>query len=524
MRWRHGFRISTAYRLKVCSFSGRTIKLWHGRGGAEHERSKWDIPASLVAHNQTKPMSDTYTTRSLPFSLGAEKSVLSSAFKDSAETLPLAIESRLTPEHFYLPAHAMLFETLIAFHNEGKEIELVSFVQHMLDNGKLERIGGPSYLTEIYNYAPAPIAFDSHLAILHEKHLLRSLINISTAAIQEAYDSPESGSELLTDIEAKLTALRESRPVTSQYSAVALAREILGEFQALVTTGRELKPGMPTGFVELDQMTGGLRAGELFIIAARPSMGKTALMANIVENVALGTDRSVLVFSCEMSARDVARRIAHSRSRVTKRTLSLGTSTPKHEIEKFQRALVEIGKSKLVIDDTAAISISELRAKAMMANRKNKLSLVAVDYMQLMKSNSKQAVTSREREISDISAGLKSLAKELQIPVIALAQLNRDSEKRSGSKKGVPRMSDLRESGSIEQDADIVALLHRDAYFAEDEKEREETEGHARLIIAKNRNGQTGEVPLTFIADIMRFESGQAVKRQQPAREFSDRY
>jgi replicative DNA helicase len=275
--------------------------------------------------------------------------------------------------------------------------------------------------------------------------------------------------------------------------------------------------GISTGYKDLDRLTNGLKPGEMFIIAARPSMGKTSLAMNIVEHVCLDQKVPTLVFSCEMSSVQLVQRLLFSRSGFFISKIRDGRQPTKSEIKNILRVSQEIRNSNLFIDDTAGISIDEVRAKARRLKREKKIGLIAIDYLQLMRSHSKQAQGSREREISEISAGMKGLAKELNIPIIVLAQLNRGPESRTGAKLGVPRLSDLRESGSIDQDADLVGLLYRPDYYKDksekepgDEEEQEEEDngvGIAELILAKNRNGQTDTVPLTFLAELMRFEA-----------------
>jgi len=463
-------------------------------------------------------------TRSLPHAVPQEKSVLCGMLTDPEEKIPLAVESRLTAAHFYLPGHALLFETIIRRYNAGQPIELVSLVQHLLDNGLLDRCGGPAALADIHGYFPGSPHAKAHMAVLREKRRLRDLISLATETIQSAYDAPEESGPLLDEVEARIMAIRDGdTPPANMHSAKTLAGMIAADAEAMLR-GSPPERGIPTGFSQLDAMTGGLRPGEMFVVAARPSMGKTALMANIVEHVALDAGENVLILSCEMTAKQVASRIAYGRARVNAAALAHSYGEiPRHEIARLNAATLDLAKSRLTVDDTASATISELRAKARRLHRKTPLGLIAVDYLQLMRSGSKQAQNSREREIGEISNGLKALAKELSVPVLVLAQLNRDSEKRAGGKsgkKGLPRMSDLRESGNIEQDADVVGLLHRDAYFAEDDAEREESEGAARLILAKNRNGATGEIPLTFIADLMRFESGAPDKSEPPQQSY----
>jgi replicative DNA helicase len=246
----------------------------------------------------------------------------------------------------------------------------------------------------------------------------------------------------------------------------------------------------------------------MFIIAARPSMGKTSFVMNLIEHICLDQKLPSMVFSCEMTSSQIVQRLLFARARYAITNLRDGIKPQKDDLKRIKRVAAEISESKLFIDDTASISISELRAKARRKKKEEDIQVIAVDYLQLMRSTSKQAQNSREREIAEISAGLKALAKELSIPIIVLAQLNRGPENRGGT----PRMSDLRESGSIEQDADMVGLLFRSAYYADDQDERDEKDGEAEINMAKNRNGPTGSIPLTFIKELMRFETRAFVK------------
>ena len=446
-------------------------------------------------------------TRALPHALGPEKSLLSSMLQDPQEYIGLAIEQRLTKAHFYLPQHSTLFGFLIELFEAGAEVELVSLVQKLLDRGLLDRCGGPSTLTDLYTYAPSPGHFRHHLQHVKDKFVLRSIIQNSNEAIAQAYDAPDEVAALLDSVEAKILTIREGAETNASPTIKQSVNEVIEQFQALLA-GEKKSQGIGTGFQELDRMSSGLKAGEMFVVAARPSMGKTSFMMNIVEHICLELEKPSMVFSCEMSAFQLVQRLVFARAKFSISMLSRGYTPTKGDLIRIQRAALETSKAKLFIDDTAGISINELRAKARRKKRDEDIQFIAIDYLQLMKSRTKQAENSREREIAEISAGIKGLAKELGIPILILAQLNRGPESRAGKSLGVPRMSDLRESGAIEQDADMVGLLYRSAYYAEDAEEKAELAGKAELVLAKNRNGETGHVPLTFIADLMRFETG----------------
>ncbi len=446
-------------------------------------------------------------TRALPHAVGPEKSLLSTMLQDPQEYIGLAIEERLTAAHFYLPNHSTLFGFLIELFEAGHQVELVSLVQRLLDRGLLEKCGGPGYLTELYTYAPSPGHFRHHLQHVKDKFILRSIIRSSNEAVAMAYEAPDEVPELLDSVEQSILSIRESAEVAQAATLKQTVEEVMRNFQMLLSKER-LSLGISTGFDMLDQKSGGLKAGEMFVVAARPSMGKTSLMMNIVENICLDQGKPCMVFSCEMSSTQLVQRLLFARAKFVASQLSRGYTPKKQELERVRNASVQIMNSKLFIDDTAGISINELRAKARRKKRDEDIQFIAIDYLQLLKSRTRQAENSREREIAEISGGIKALAKELNIPILILAQLNRGPEGRTGKSLGIPRMSDLRESGAIEQDADLVGLLYRSKYYAENDEERAALEGKAELVLAKNRNGETGSIPLTFIEDLMRFESG----------------
>ncbi len=468
-------------------------------------------PFKKTAHLQQGAVVVDDVTRALPHALGPEKSLLSSMLQDPQEYIGVAIEEKLTAEHFYLPAHSTLFGFIIELFEGGHAVELVSLVQRLLDRGLLDRVGGPSSLTDLYTYAPSPGHFRHHLQHVKDKFVLRSIIQNSNEAIAQAYDAPDEVAALLDSVEAKILAIREGAETNKSPTIKQSVAEVIEQFQALIA-GEKGAQGITTGFEQLDRMTSGLKPGEMFVVAARPSMGKTSLMMNIVEHICMDQQKPTMVFSCEMSAFQLVQRLVFSRSKFAMSQLSRGYTPTKGDLQRIQRASVETSSAKLFIDDTPSISINELRAKARRKKRDEDIQFIAIDYLQLMKSRTKQAENSREREIAEISAGIKSLAKELSIPILILAQLNRGPESRTGKNVGVPRMSDLRESGAIEQDADMVGLLYRTAYYAEDAEEKEQKAGEAELVLAKNRNGETGHIPLTFIADLMRFETGAPVR------------
>lgn len=443
---------------------------------------------------------EKFAQRSLPNALGPEKSLLSSMFQDPSEYVMRAEELGLTPEHFYHPSHQILYHILKDLSSSGGAIELVSLTQLLMDRGILENIGGPSALTEIYTYAPTAAHFDHHLSIVKDKFILRNIISSCTDAISRSFEDQEEVAALLDEVEQKIFAIRQGADIKQSSTVKEEVKKVFEDFEKYLAGGGA-PMGIKSGYTQLDTMCNGLRPGEMFVIAARPSMGKTSFAMNMIEHICLDAKLPALFFSCEMTSREIVKRLLFARARYAITNLQNGF-TPA-DLTKIDNAAQEIAESKLFIDDTASISISELRAKARRKKKEEDIQVIAIDYLQLMRSTSKQAQGSREREIAEISAGLKALAKELAIPVIVLSQLNRGPENRGGS----PRMSDLRESGAIEQDADMVGLLFRAVYYAETQEERDELDGVAELNLAKNRNGPTGSIPLTFLKELMRFEN-----------------
>ncbi|MEN9974549.1 MAG: replicative helicase, partial [Verrucomicrobiota bacterium] len=366
------------------------------------------FPKTASLHQAAVAVDDV--TRALPHALGPEKSLLSSMLQDPQEYIAVAIEEKLTAGHFYLPSHSTLFAFLIELFEGGHQVELVSLVQRLLDRGLLDRVGGPSALTDIYTYAPSPGHFRHHLQHVKDKFVLRAIIQNSNEAITQAYDAPDEVAALLDTVEARILAIREGSETNKSATIKQTVDDVLEQFQALLA-GEKGAQGISTGFEELDQMSNGLKPGEMFVIAARPSMGKTSLMMNIVEHVCLDLGKASMVFSCEMSAFQLVQRLVFSRAKFAMSHLSRGYTLNKGDLQRIQRAALETTAAKLFIDDTAGISINELRAKARRKKRDSDIQFIAIDYLQLMKSRTKQAENSREREIAEISAGIKGLAK-----------------------------------------------------------------------------------------------------------------
>ncbi len=444
----------------------------------------------------------------MPQAPGVEKSLLSMMTIDPTNIVSQCISEGMTAEFFYVPAHRILWEIFRERYDKGLPIDATSVAQELTDKKQLEAVGGHAGLMDIFSFATTTALFNLHFATLKEKYTARSIIMTANRATDAAFAGEVEVDALLDQVEQEVLGIRNSVAKGEKWSLAHDIDVAMSNLERMMKRGGDIL-GLTSGYPKLDKMINGLKGGELFVIAARPSMGKTSFLLNIMEHLALDVKRPVLIFSCEMPSQQLVERLLFARSGVSKQTiLQNNGSVNKEDMKRLKYAIAELRASKLVIDDTSAISIAELRAKARRVMRDHPdLCCIGIDYLQLMRSQTKQAQNSREREIAEISGGLKALSKELNIPIITLAQLNRGPENRPGKNKGVPMMSDLRESGAIEQDADMIGLLYRSAYYAEDDEERETVGTDANLALAKNRNGPTGDIPLTFTAELMRFST-----------------
>ena len=466
--------------------------------GKAVKRGRSSDAASSFSERQRLPEAH----RPLPASLDAERGVLSSILLSPKEALDKTIELGVTESHFHHPAHATIFSVLIALNTATKAIDLITLTQALADRNLLEQIGGPAVLADIQTFLPTAANAEYYLDIVKEKSLLRQMISVCTASAARCYDEQGDVKTLIDDVEKQIFTVSEKRVNEKLREIKDHVNDAIESIEKLYKNKGQVT-GVPTGYKKFDEMTSGLHPSEMIVIAARPSMGKTALAMNIAEHVAVDHNKPVAVFSLEMSSQQLVQRLLCSRGRVNLQNIRNGF-LGKGDSNNLTTAAAAYMQSKMYIDDSAGLSILELRAKARRLREQHKIELIVIDYLQLLRSPSKRAQENRQIEIAEISGGIKALAKELSIPIIVLAQLNRESEKRGDGK---PRISDLRESGSIEQDADLVGLLYRSAYYAKDEEEKAEKAGEAALIIAKQRNGPTGEVPLTFLSEFTRFET-----------------
>ncbi len=443
--------------------------------------------------------------RLLPQAPDAERGVLCSFLLAPREIGGMCAEKQIRADHFHLPAHAQIYAVLLELWDGNKPIDFITLTQVLRDRNLLDQAGGAAFITELFTFLPTAANAGYYVEILEEKYTLREIIKVCTEYAARSYDEQDDVPHLLNDVEAKIFQIAQDRFKDKTANMKDQVMEAIEAIEALYDRKGAIT-GLPTGLAELDKILDGLHRSEMIIIAARPSMGKTALAMNIAEHIALEAKLPVAVFSLEMSTSQLVQRMLCSRARVNLGSVRNGFLAER-DFPALTAAAAKLAESKIFIDDTPGLSILELRAKARRLKSQHDIQAIFIDYLQLLRSTSKRAQDNRQLEIAEISSGLKGLAKELNIPIVVLAQLNRNPEQRSGESKGRPRLSDLRESGSIEQDADVVGLLIRDEYYAEGDEEKKEAEGKATLIIAKQRNGPVGDVPLTFLKEFTRFEN-----------------
>jgi replicative DNA helicase len=435
-----------------------------------------------------------------PHSIEAESSVLGGLLLDNSAWDRMG--DLLSDNDFYRYEHKLIFAAISALINGSKPADVITVYEQLQNQGKADGMGGLGYLNSLAQYVPSASNIRRYAEIVRERSILRKLVTASDEIATNAF-SPQGRpiEKILDEAEQKIFNIGEegSRMKQGFQSMDTLVVNLMDRVQDMADNPNDIT-GVPTGFYDLDRMTSGLQAGDLVVLAARPSMGKTAFAINIAEHVALNEGLPVAVFSMEMGAAQLAVRVVGSIGRIDQGHLRTGKLTDE-EWPRLTEAIERLRTVSLHIDETPGLTPSELRANARRLARKcGKLGLIVVDYLQLMSGSSGSDGDNRATELGEISRGLKMLAKELQCPVIALSQLNRGVEQRTDKR---PMMSDLRESGAIEQDADIIMFIYRDDYYNKDSKEP----GIAEIIIGKQRNGPTGAVRLTFLKPLTRFES-----------------
>ncbi|MFP3982765.1 MAG: replicative DNA helicase [Desulfurivibrionaceae bacterium] len=429
-----------------------------------------------------------------PHSKEAEQSILGSILQQP-NSLPKIVNA-VSAEDFYFTAHKVIFDGLVALFDRNEPQDLITINHHLKKNGRLEAAGGPAYLASLSDQVPLASNLVYYAKIVREKSILRQLIATTSEIGARCYEEKDEVEQLLDEVEQ--TVFDISRDQISNYFQ-PLNQIVSSTFERITVLAerKELVTGVPSGFEQFDKMTSGLQPSDLIIMAGRPSMGKTALAMNMVQNTALYHNTGVGVFSLEMSNTQIGLRLLCAQSRVDAHDLRTGFIKDQ-DWPKLTRAAGELSKAPIFIDDTPSLSVLEMRAKARRLKSEHNIGLVVVDYLQLMKGRAE----SREQEISEISRSLKAMAKELDIPVIALSQLNRGLESRTDKR---PQLADLRESGAIEQDADVICFIYRDEVY--NKSEDNPRQGLAELIIGKQRNGPTGTVELAFIGKYTTFEN-----------------
>jgi replicative DNA helicase len=430
-----------------------------------------------------------------PQNLEAEQSVLGGMLIDN-ETVNRVIEI-LRPDDFYRPAHQMIYEAITALYQTNEPSDLITITNWLKKEQKLDQVGGAAYLAQLVDQVPATANIAHYAHIVYDKSVLRHVISGAGEIIQKGFEAKGDVDQYLDQAEKIIFEIAQ-RKVNQSFAHV---KDIVKDSFKMIEQLYEKKEaitGVATGFEDFDKMTSGLQPSDLVIIAGRPSMGKTALALNMAGNAAIHSGHKVAIFSLEMSKEQLVQRLLCSEARVDSSRLRIGFLNDS-DWPKLTRAAGSLSETHIYIDDMAAQTVLEMRAKCRRLQKEKGLDLIVVDYLQLMRGGAR-SMDSREREISDISRSLKALAKELRVPVVALSQLNRSVESRQDKR---PQLSDLRESGALEQDADVIAFVYRDEVYNKESPDK----GQAELIIGKQRNGPIGTVRLAFLNSYTRFEN-----------------
>lgn len=438
--------------------------------------------------------------RSLPQNIEAEQSVLGSMILDKTSIAEAA--EILRGDDFYRENHKLIFNAVIDLYQRDIPVDMITLIEHLRSTEKLEGAGGITYITEICNSVPSTANLTSYTKIVQEKSILRRLIKSSTEIIEESYNQQDNVPKVLDSAEKRIFDIAQNT-VSSDFESLStvLERGFL-EIERLYNNKGEVT-GVPSGFPELDGKTSGFQKGDMILIAARPSMGKTTFALNLAEYAALRASKSIVVFSLEMSKEQLAYKLLCSEANVDMLKLRTG-NLEDSDWDNIARASGPLAEAKIYIDDTAGISVMEMRSKCRRIKIEHGIDMIIIDYLQLMSGSGE----SRQQEVSEISRSIKALAKEMQCPVIALSQLSRAPEQRTDHR---PMLSDLRESGSIEQDADLVMFLYRDEYYNKETEDK----NVAECIIAKQRNGPTGTVKLAWLGQFSKFGRLDIIHREE---------
>jgi len=445
-----------------------------------------NLPATIKKEKNTKML--------VPQSLDAEEAMLGAILTNASSYSK--VSDMISVEDFYQPANKLVYEAIRFLGERNNPIDIVTVSEYLKDTGKLEEAGGRDYITDLAVNSMTSVNIEYYAKIIKQAAIRRNLISAGSEIMSMSYE--ENDPDFLVDYaETLIFGVAQQRNITEITPIDKLIFDAYKEIEYRYNHMDELS-GVPTGFYDFDNVTSGLQKSNLIILAARPSMGKTAFALNVAENVALRSEKAVAVFSLEMSKEEITKRLLSAEAEVDAGRMTNG-HLQHNDWGKITSVMGKLSEASIYIDDTPALSVSELRARCRrLATRDKNLSLIVIDYLQLMSGNNPN---DRNQEISAISRGLKSLARELDIPIIALSQLSRASEKRTDKR---PLLSDLRDSGAIEQDADIVMFIHREEYY---DRENADIKGQAELIIAKNRSGSVGTIPLLFQGNITKFKN-----------------
>jgi len=438
-------------------------------------------------------LSDIFADRIPPQNIEAEQAVLGAIFLEPS-SLTLASEL-LIPEDFYRTAHQKIFDAMLNLSDKGEPVDLVTVTSELADAKILDEIGGVSYLSDLASSVPTAANIEYYAKIIEEKSILRRLIRTATTIATDGYSREDEVDALLGEAEKSIMEVANRKNAGAFQNIKDVLVQTYDNIETLHNRVGDIT-GIPTGFTELDKMTAGFQRNDLIIVAARPSVGKTAFALNIAQNVATKTDENVAIFSLEMGADQLVMRMLCAEGNINAQNLRTGSLTPE-DWSKLTMAMGSLSNSGIYIDDTPGIRVNEIRSKCRRLKQESGLGMILIDYLQLIQGNGRSG-ENRQQEVSEISRSLKALARELKVPVIALSQLSRGVEQRQDKR---PMMSDIRESGSIEQDADIVAFLYRDDYYDKESENKNIIE----IIIAKQRNGPVGTVSLAFVKEYNKF-------------------
>ncbi|MGO0063897.1 replicative DNA helicase [Brevibacillus fluminis] len=439
-------------------------------------------------------MSDLFLDRVPPQNIEAEQSVLGAVFL-AKEALITAIEL-LRPEDFYKPSHQRIFQTMLDLYEKGEPVDLVTVTADLQDSKLLDEVGGVAYLTSLSGSVPTAANIEYYAKIVEEKSLLRRLIHTATKIANDGYGRDDEVTEIIADAEKYIMEIAQNR----NSGGFAPIRDVLLETYERIEFMSQRKgdiTGIPSGYPDLDRMTAGFQRSDLIILAARPSVGKTAFALNVAQNIAARANETVAIFSLEMGASQLVQRMLCAEGNLDASKMRTG-NLEEDDWQKLTMAIGTLAKAPIYIDDTPGVTVQDIRAKCRRLQTERGLGMILIDYLQLIQGRGKG--DNRQQEVSEISRTLKGIARELNVPVIALSQLSRSVEQRQDKR---PMMSDIRESGSIEQDADIVAFLYRDDYYDRES----ESKNIIEVIIAKQRNGPTGTVELAFLKEFNKFVS-----------------